>query len=204
MSEEKILEMFQLQQQQINQILGLLTKPPALIQQERVPPEDENLLEIAPAPSNSTEIEDDSPVLDNSVDVQEELVEEESEVVIPKIKKDTSLIHDGEILEEGESGRGNRACVRVPLSTGPRKNRFKDNPSFAKVDTLKFDKVVRTEDSIKAHDFIEKRPPAVKMVVRCRECNRQFRIDAKLAPQRVDVGDTSSYQCDSCILRRKG
>lgn len=199
------------QQQQIEQLMKMFPQIQNLdlSKQGRVdtPPEDDSLLEIDPeSPSLIKGSASNAVVIDEALDVGEEVVEDdEPETVVPKVVKDTSLM-DVEILEEGDSGggRGNRACVRVPLSRSPRKNRFRDNPAFAKIDTLKFDKVVRTEESVRAHEFIEKRPPAIKVVVSCRECKRKFRIDAKLAPQRIEAGDTTSYQCDGCILSRKG
>jgi len=209
---QTILELFKKQQQQIDQLFLLFPKKEVsttetadLVEQGRVVEADENeeqLLEIEPLPSSGTQRE----IEESLDDVQEELVEEdvasEPEFVQPVLKKDNSLVE--EVLDEGAQQAGNRQCLRVAFSTAPRKNRFKDNPSFAKLDTLAFDKKVRTEDSIKAHRFIEKRPPAVKVVVRCRECSRKFKIDSRLAPQRLDREDVSTYQCDGCILRRKG
>ncbi len=191
------------------------------VEQERVPVQQKIEIPNEPEPSSSADSEEDDDSLlqlddlpkdvdesknpDSLVDVGEELVEDDDEpveeVIRPKLTKNSSL--NEEIVEEGE-GRGNRQCVRVAFSTAPKKNRFKDNAAFAKEDTLKFDKKVRTKDSIEAHSFIQKRKPVQKVVVTCKGCSRRFRVDAQLAPQRLDSQDSTSYQCDNCILQRKG
>ncbi len=164
--------------------------------------DEESLLVIDDLPKTVAEPKNS----DTLTDVGEELVEDDEpeeieQEIRPRLEKNSSL--NEEVLEEGQ-GRGNKQCVRVAFSTAPRKNRFKDNISFAKEDTIKFDKKVRTQDSIQAHSFIQKRPPAQKIIVRCRNCSRRYKIDSKFAPQRLDSQDSSSYQCDNCILQRKG
>lgn len=191
------------------------------VKQEGVPAQPKIEIPNEPEPSSPADSEENDDSLiqlddlpkevdeplepDNLDDVGEELVEDEplasEEVVRPKLIKNSSL--NEEVLEEGE-GRGNRQCVRVAFSTAPKKNRFKDNLAFAKEDTLKFDKKVRTKDSIQAHSLIQKRPAIEKVIVTCKACNRRFRVDAQLAPKRLDSQDKTSYQCDSCILQRKG
>lgn len=218
---EILKQLFEQQQKQMELLARLLPKPvPNPVEQESLPPknsdEEELLLPDEDSLNEESEggasllNEEQSEVVENSsfVDVGEELVEEtlpEPEPTFVKpISRASNVLAEEEVLEDGAGGkRGNRACVRVAFSTGPRKNKFKDNSAFAKRDTFEFDKKVRTQDALRAHKMIEKRPPSTKIVVSCLSCQRRFRIDPKLAPQRI--GDNlSSYQCDSCILSRKG
>jgi hypothetical protein len=197
----------------LQQILSLLSES----QQERVPVENK---EIEPEPEDyddsliqiETEAADSSndeplPAENSLLDVgEEEVFDEEEEKVLPKKNPSKIPFFGEEVIEDAGSGgeTRNKQCVRVAFPLGPRKNNFKDNPAFAKTDTLTFDKKVRTRESIAAKKMIPKRQPSKKVVVRCFSCQRKYRIDAHLAPQRLGRDDLTSYQCDNCILSKRG
>ena len=93
-------------------------------------------------------------------------------------------------------------CTRTAFQIKKRENKFKDNLTYAKED-ITFDNKVRSSASKDAHKYIQKRPPDKGVVVTCRECNRRFRIQTALAPQKLTGNDKTSYQCDKCILNKK-
>lgn len=123
----------------------------------------------------------------------------------PTSQKSPLLLIGGEqlVTDEGEQQRvGGGKCSRVPFDTKKKRvNKFRDNLAIASKD-LVFDKKVRSENSHEAHTYIEKRPPDTGVVVKCKGCERKFRISSKDAPIRYDQDDEMNYECNSCVLKK--
>lgn len=125
------------------------------------------------------------------------LMAETSEEVVDGGEQPINDIPD----DDGSGGSHRTQCVKRPISTAPRKNKFKDRGE-AKADTEIDKKLIAP--LIKAGRE-PSRPPHKKVRATCRECHKTYNVDPSMHIISGNVeGVAITFLCSSCLYSKTG
>jgi len=123
---------------------------------------------------------------------------EENEVEVESLESESPVSH---IPDDDGDSQDKRYCVKRPIDTKPRKNKFKDRgQSKEDIETDKklLNKVVNLGRE-------KARPAHRKVKATCRDCNKQYMVDpmSHILSGNVE-GHAITFLCSSCLYKKIG
>lgn len=108
---------------------------------------------------------------------------------------------DISIPDDDGSGDGKRQCVKRPLDTGPRKNKYNDRGQSnedVEIDQKLLKKLVQTGRE-------SARPAHKKVKARCRDCSNAYMVDPTMHILTGNIeGHAITFLCSNCLNKKIG